>query len=385
MRLATLFLTALLMSPTAMAEKASAESSAGQDDQAGDPIVSVGGYVRARYSKIFEGDDGPDFVGLNDGFSLDNARLVVDMKKGKLTSSVSIDGAVDRRSAANTSVGRVDVGLKDAWIAYPVCAHFDLKVGQFKPPFDAEEMQSTAAMIFIDRSVESRGVQGVEGFNVGGLSLERQAGILASGRFKLSPKWALSYGLSVTNGSGANHPKNDNDQLAYTGRLYIEQGDNLVLGGGVHLNRRTNGEPPDLLVDDHLSWVVDLTYERQMGAVGILLSGQFMQREIQSVDVPTEPTVTARGYHAAAGLRLPGGYVVAYRYATLDPTAEFEAEDPTVKAVLEVDAVTLHTAGVGYEMDDVPLKVQLNYTLAMEQDERAVDNDRLDLLFQAVF
>ena len=64
------------------------------------------------------------------------------------------------------------------------------------------------------------------------------------------------------------------------------------------------------------------------------------------------------------------GYVVAYRYAAVDPTAEFEAEDPSIAASLDQDALTLHTAGVGYESRDWPLKIQLD-TLVME--ERAVN------------
>ena len=383
MRVTSMVLVLAFLSPAAYGETPKTDKSEGaHSDQS---AVRIGGYIRARHGTIFEGDDGPDFVGLNDGFSLENARLVVDVDKGDLTARVSIDGAVDRRAAANTSVGRVDVGLKDAWIGYAVCRHFDLQVGQFKPPFDAEELQSTADMLFIDRSVQSRGIRGTEGYNIDGLSLDRQAGIMAAGRFALGQSWAMSYGVSVTNGSGANYPQNDNDKLAYTGRITIEQGKHLVLGGGFHMNRTTDGTPPDLLVDDRTAWVVDLTYQRTVGPIGVHLAGQYMASATQSVDVAAEPEIVARGYHGAVGLELPRGYMVAYRYAVLDPTSDFEAEDPVAKAVLDIDSVTLHTAAVGYQVPRAPLKIQLNYTLSMEQEGRAIDNDRLDLLFQAVF
>jgi hypothetical protein len=383
MRVTSMVLVVSLLSATAYGQSTETDKSTGAD---GDQVaVRIGGYIRARHGTIFEGEGGPDFVGLNDGFTLENARLVVDLEKADLTGRISIDGAVDRRAASNTSVGRVDVGLKDAWIGYSVCRHFDLQVGQFKPPFDAEELQSTAKMLFIDRAVESRGIRGTEGYNVEGLSLDRQAGITANGRFDLGQTWAMSYGVSVTNGSGANYPQNDNDQLAYTGRITVEQGKHLVLGGGFHMNQTTDGIPPDLLVDDRMAWVVDLTYQRQVGPIGVHLAGQYMESATQSVDVSTEPEIVARGYHGAVGLELPRGYIVAYRYAVLDPTADFEAEDPVAKTVLDIDSVTLHTAAVGYQVQGAPLKVQLNYTLAMEQEGRAIDNDRLDLLFQAVF
>jgi hypothetical protein len=384
MRLTICLAASLFILPTAHAEKTEKAADASQDTAASTPTVKLGGYIRARHGSVFEGTDGPDFLGLNDGFFLENARLVADIQQAKMKARISIDGAVDRRAASNTAVGTVDVGLKDAWVAYESTG-YGLLVGQFKPPFDAEELQSTSKMLFIDRAVESRGVRGVEGYNMSGLSLDRQAGVQAYGHMDLSDSWAFGFAGSVTNGSGANHPQNDNDELAYTARLTIEQGEHLVLGGGFYFNRVTGGAAPDLLMDEEMGWVVDLAYQRQLGPVQLLLSGQYMERSTDSVDVPTEPTVKARGYHTALGLGLPGGYTVAYRFASLDPTADFEAEDPTAEAVLEIDAVTLHTAGVSYGCSNLPLTFQVNYTLAMEQAGRVVDNDRLDLLVQATF
>ncbi|MBV72334.1 MAG: hypothetical protein CMH52_13500 [Myxococcales bacterium] len=373
---------AFALQPTSV----SAQETAPQiEDEADKPSIEISGFVRARYVSILEGADGPDFVGENDGFGLENARLVADIKKRAMFARISIDGAVDRREANNTAVGQVDVGLRDAWIGYETEAGFGLLVGQFKPPFDAEELQSTADMIFIDRAVESRGVRGVEGFNTNGLSLQRQAGIQTYGRYQFDDAWRIEYALSVTNGSGANRPLNDNESLAYIGRVSLHQGPYLTLGGGAYHNRVTNGVPPDLLSEDEFGWVVDLKYQRPIGPVRILLSGQYMSQSTDSIDVPDEPTITARGYHGAAGVALPMGLILAYRYAYLDPTAEFESEDPAATAVLDNDAVTLHTAALSYGFKDIPVQLQMNYTLLAEQDGRTIDNDRLDLLVQAIF
>ena len=76
------------------------------------PQVEIGGFVRARYGSIFQNDNGPDFVGQNDGFMVENARLVADIRQGIMRAFISIDGAIDRRAAANTAEGRVDVGLR---------------------------------------------------------------------------------------------------------------------------------------------------------------------------------------------------------------------------------------------------------------------------------
>ena len=186
MRLNTVLLCLLFTPFTATAEEAATESTVKADG------VEVSGYVRARYGMVLEGDDGPDFVGINDGFFLDNARLIVNARKGALDAVVSIDGAVDRRAAANTAQGQVDVGLKDAWVGYAVADALKIQAGQFKPPFDAEELQSTRSMFFIERAVESRGVRGVEGYNVEGLSLPRQAGALVSGKLGLAGAFAMT-------------------------------------------------------------------------------------------------------------------------------------------------------------------------------------------------
>ncbi|MEE2789156.1 MAG: porin [Myxococcota bacterium] len=347
--------------------------------------IEFSGFLRTRYRTILNDSSGPDFIGANDGFSLDNARFVADVAKERFSARISIDGAVDRRDAANTAVGRVEVGLRDGWVAYRVHQTFQLRFGQFKPDFDFEELQSTRDLLFIDRAVESRGVLGIEGFNTAGMSLPRQAGFQVFGRVPLAADFSLTYALSLTNGSGANQPLNDNEQLAPTARLALEQGNNLVLGGGFYLNRFSTGEPPDLITDEAMGWVVDFTYRRTLGAIGIVLNGQFMERYTTSVDVPNEPEVTARGYHGALGIELPRGFAVAYRYASFDPTQSFEAEDRVAEQNLEADTVTHHTMGVNYTWDTVPAKCQLNYTLAMESDERTVDNDRIDALVQLMF
>ena len=58
-------------------------------------------------------------------------------------------------------------------------------------------------MLFIDRAVESRGIRGVEGFNMNGLSLTRQVGIQSYGQYPIAGEWQVAYSLSVTNGSNA--------------------------------------------------------------------------------------------------------------------------------------------------------------------------------------
>jgi len=348
-----------------------------------DAGVAVSGYVRARYGAVLDGEGNPDFVGLNDGFFLDNARLTVDAERGRARLRVAIDGAVDRRVARNTARGQVDVGLKDAHIAYALTDGIDFVIGQFKPPFDAEEQQATLDMTFVSRAVESRGVHGTEGYNLDGLSLDRQAGVMVRGETSAGDALDLRWALAATNGSGANRPTNDNDRLAYTGRLGVEVS-GFALGGAVNFNEFTNGTPPDLLVDQMLSIAADLAASRVVAGVKIDFAAQFIRRETSSKDVPQEPKTVAQGYHASLGLGLGSTYL-AYRFATLDPTASFDTEDAVTQGTLDADAVTYHTIGLNFLPEGAPCGLKINYTITGEQAPRELSNDRLDVLVQAAF
>ena len=345
--------------------------------------VEVSGYLRARYGAILDGDGNPDFVGSNDGFFLDNARLTVDANRGRAQIRIAIDGAVDRRVARNTAQGQVDVGLKDAYIAYDLADAVDFVIGQFKPPFDAEEQQATLDMTFITRAVESRGVHGTEGYNIDGLSLDRQAGLMLRGDLLPGDDMALRWALAATNGSGANRPTNDNDRLAYTGRLAFELGA-LALGGAVNFNEATTGVPPDLLADERLSIAADLAWGLSIGAYSVDMAAQFIRRQTTSKDVPAEPETVSQGYHASIGMGR-GALYLAYRFASLDPTAEFDTPDSATQEALDADAVTYHTIGLNWVPADALCGLKLNYTITGEQAPRELSNDRLDVLVQAGF
>lgn len=350
--------------------------------------IDLSGYLRAQYTFVQDDERRTDFVGRNDGFSIANARFIIDAARDDVRARLSFDGAVDRRDERNTAKGEVRAALKDAYVAWEPFGWLNVRAGQFKPPFDAEELQSTADLLFIDRAVESRGVHGVEGFNVDGLSLERQAGVMLYSAPLMLEDLPLgaAYYLSASNGSGANRPLNDNDALALTGRLEVFVGDWVTVGGGVFYDQATTGDPPDLLDEDRLGIAADIGVEVH----DLLLFAQFMQVRTEFPDVPAQPDRVARGYHAEIGYRLPWGLIPAYRYAFYDPTTDFEADDPAVQARLETDELTYHTFGLTWLPPGVPLKLQVNYTLTLEDepfetDDNDLDNDRVDALVQATF
>lgn len=347
------------------------------------------GYVRVQYQAVFEDPDQTPFVGRNDGFAMDSARFIVQATRGPLIGYISLDGAVDRFDALNTTLGSVDVGLKDAYVGYARddFPYLKLMVGQFKPPFDAEELQSTRDMLFIHRAVESRGLRGPEGYSLTGLSLDRQVGAAVFGEPTFGD-FGLGYFVSVTNGSGANAPLNDNDQVAYTGRFEARWAKMLTVGLALNYDQRTTGEDLEDFIDEEvLGLAADLRGRFDLGPVELIVQGQFMQQSASFPDVPVEPDRVAMGYHAALGLAVPYGFTLAYRYAFYDPTSEFGEVDEAAEAVFEVDAVTHHTIGLAwFGGEALPLKLQVDYTLAQEEDgPRQIDNDRLEALVQVAF
>src|SRR5688572_24128850 len=72
------------------------------------------GYLRLQY-RIVRNDPNVAFVGRDDGFELQNARIGVLGALGtRVRYNVAIDGAVDERQQVNVPEGKLRVGLRDA-------------------------------------------------------------------------------------------------------------------------------------------------------------------------------------------------------------------------------------------------------------------------------
>ena len=345
--------------------------------------LKFSGYLRPRFTMIEDDVAETDFVGRYDGFQLSNARLGVLGHYEDWSFKLSFDGAVDRRDSYNTSAGEVTVALKDAYASYAPWTWLVLTVGQYKPAFSAEELTSTRDLLFIGRSLPSRGVHGVEGINVDGQGALRELGLQLSGSGWLTGAggFGLAYYLSMTNGSGANNPLNDNSKFAYYGRLEFVYDDMLTLGGAAFYNEMTTGRPPDELGEDLFGYTVDL----RLDVFNVLVSGAFTQLTTSFPEVTAEPERSSQGYFASLGYRTPWGLVPAYRFASYDPTSAFSAEDEAIDAQLATDELTHHTIGLTWVPESLPLKIQLSYTLAFENEVRELANNRLDAALQLGF
>lgn len=359
---------------------------------------NIGGYTQMRYQRIENDPKIGGFIGQNDGFGLSNARLNLEAKKGSLSTFFSIEGARDRRLPNNRAQGEVRTMMLDAFFTYEFSPAFRLQFGRFKPAYDANELESTAGLFFADRALESRGVLGVEGLNVAGLSLPRQQGMQVNGviAFDKNKDTRLKYFVSFVNGNTAEQPLNDNDGIAVVGRLQlnlrVNRNVSMKVGGGAYINEITEGEMPDLISEKRTGYTADAALK----LYALRIKGQWMRQDSSFVDVPQEPERTAEGFHAIVGLNLGRldsqlkGIMPAYRFATYDPTKNAESDNSTLSAGLNADTLTHHSIGLNLFMNKMtaiqqPLKLQVNYTIAQEEKARKANNDRFDVLLQMSF
>ena len=345
--------------------------------------LTLSGYLRTTWTQIEDSEEQTSFVGLNDGFGQANARFIVDGTYSSTSFRLSLDGAVDRRDASNTASGDIQTELKDAYFTWAPRSWLRIHTGQFKPPFDAEEDQSTRSLMFVTRSVASRGVKGVEGVNIDGLSVDRQVGLMIdSDKILLDgPGIGFGYALAVTNGNGANRPLNDNDSPAFYGRLELHWKEHVTLGVASYYNELTVGDAPDLIDETELGITADLNIDFH----GVFAGFSFTQINSTFPDVDAEAKRSAQGLQAHLGYRSSYGFGYAVRWSTLDPTSDFGSDDPAAKAAFEVDDVAYFTPSLTWDVPNLPLRLQANYTLTMEDDTRALDNNKLELLGQLSF
>lgn len=346
--------------------------------------LALGGYIRARYTNIE--DDPSGTFGLNDGFGLANARFTLDGSMGDaLGFRFQFDGAVTRTSDANAPGGELVMGLKDVFLFWQPLELVRLQVGQFKAPFDVEELISTSALLFVDRSVGSRGVKGIEGANVDGLSLDREVGAMLTtddpvffGGDDEPTGFGASYALAATNGAPSRFARNDNEYLAYYGRLGLHWGSWLRLGGAYYTNDATEGEAPDQIAVDLDGWTADLTFT----GYGFTTIASIIQTESNRPDLDVAANTTALAYQASIAYQEPFfGFQPAFRYASYDPTSA--VDDPTDPSWSQ-DALTHYTIGLNYN-PAYPVRLMLNYTITDEEPARALSNDRFDALLQVVW
>jgi hypothetical protein len=189
-------------------------------------------------------------------------------------------------------------------------------------------------------------------------------------RAALAGPVALGYELAVQNGNGEYASANDNDSVAFSAAVFAHADRSFFFLAG-RQKSRTVGELP--FRQTQTDW---------QGAAGLLLrvgpvdvAGQIIGRH---TTFPTTggPDENSFGGHAQIVFRigLAGDQLFlepGYRYAVYDPSD-----------LVSTDQVQEHTLGATLRFVQVPIRLQLNYTHAVEQAGRDLQNDRGEAAFE---
>lgn len=335
------------------------------------------GYVRLVY-RAMQNDPNVEFVGRDDGFELQNARIGV---RGTLDTRaafvVSFDGAVDERTQINVPEGKLRVGLRDAYADYylgkkhdldnSVMGEFLVRAGFFQNWAEPQAQIPDVIREFVDRPIESRGIRATEGFQTQGLTPGRSLGVA----LRLQPQFGFAslnggFELAVQNGADEFASNNDNDKPAVSlaGLIRFAKTGHFVIAG--RYNPRTVGDLPFRQDENDLQ--ASLGFSIPAGPLTLGGGAVVINTKFATVGGPSQ---TALGAHAqvmfhAGTPEMPLGF--GYRFGLLDPSSLFVT-----------DRVMEHTVGGVVGVPRYRMRLQLQLTHVIEQAARELSNSRAQL------
>ena len=320
------------------------------------------GYLRMQYIAV-QSDPNVAFVGRDDGFELQNARVGVRGSLGdRARFVISIDGAVDER-AQNTPQGKLRVGLRDAYVDVAVTGAVAVRGGYFQTWVDPQALVEDTERELVDKPIESRGMRSTEGWYTPGLPPGRSLGAA----LRLEPEHANQVGfeIAVQNGADEFSSNNDNDKPAVSAAVMFRLPSRGFLVAAARWNPRTVGELPFRQDETDLQGSIGAQINAGPLALG---AGGLVQRT--TFDSTNGPVQNAFGAHAQLMFRIPGARPIAigYRFGILDPSS-----------LIVTDRVIEHTAGAVMAVPQLRMRVQLQATHVQEQAARELSNGRIQL------
>lgn len=325
------------------------------------------GYIRVLAD--FIEDDERDYVGNNNGFRMAAARIgLYAGYKRDLFGYINLEAAFAPAGDLNDPNAEISAALQDGFIGYQGLSWAEVWLGRFQMPYDVGTMESTRERTFIDRPIETRGVAPLQGNQLRGMSQGRQLGLMIhSSHLGLTEDgFDLGYALAVSNGRTDNRIFNDNNSLAFFGRLSAHYGKWVTLSGAAFYDQRTVGDLPNLFNEDVFGTEASLLVR----VFRLAIEGQVLYQNINRSTVGQD--AQSLGWHAQAAYQL-WGFELAYRFGWYDPQlADDEAGIP--------DRVMEHTLGLSYFVPNYPLRFSVNGTLG--QEELELDNNRLSFMAQ---
>lgn len=330
------------------------------------------GLLRMQYIAV-QDDPNVQFVGRDDGFELQDARLGVHGRyANRLAATLAFDGAIDERTQVNSPDGKLGFNIKDAYADVTLAGQMAVRAGYFLPWVDPQALVADNALEFVDYPIESRGVRATEGWQTPGLPPGRSLGVA----LHLDPASmlgtpvkvdgpALGFEVAVQNGADQYASNNDNDKPALSVSALLRWPHNSWLMVAGRYNPRTIGELP--FRQD------ETDYQATAGArveLGPLVLGGGLVIEHTTFDTTGGPAQDAYGGHAQALIRIPVALPleVGYRFGILDPSS-----------LVTTDRVIEHTVGAVLTVPSYRVRLLMQVVIPVEQPSRDLSNDRFQV------
>jgi hypothetical protein len=330
------------------------------------------GFVRLQYIAV-QDDPNVAFVGRDDGFELQNARVgFVGRLADKAAITIAIDGAVDERAQVNSVDGKLAVGLKDAYGDVVISGAAVARAGYFQPWVDPEALVPDTSRELIDHPIESRGMRPTEGYQTPGLPPGRSLGVA----IHLDPQYLLGepikvdapkfgFELSVQNGADEYASNNDNDEPAVALAAVLRLPHDSWVLASVRWNERSTGDLPFRRDETDYQATAGLHVN-----AGPLSLGGGLVLQHTTFDSTGGPSQDAYGGHAQAMIAIPAAlpFAVGYRFGILDPSS-----------LILTDRVIEHTVGAVVGVPSYRMRFQLQVVHVVEQAARDLANDRIQV------
>lgn len=205
---------------------------------------------------------------------------------------------------------------------------FRLKAGQFKAPFNHQQLTSSGNFQLVDRSI-------LDAFFVPG----RQLGVQLWGQ--VGPETVpdfVDWRFGVFNGNGRTSTANDNDEFEYVGRVMVSPWGSVgfseanIEAYDLRLSFAGEYNNNDTIVQPATGARTGSDVETFGAAVvlkalkSLFLYGQYHQGESES---PTGAEVDREGWLVQGGWLLTPKWEIAGRWAKLDPDTDVDGNDQT--------------------------------------------------------
>lgn len=311
-------------------------------------------------------------VGGNGGFRMSDFRFGLDFRPlDKLTIVSSVEFAAPWVEPADPLTGRRIVDLRDAYVQYDVASFLHVRVGQFRPPYYAEMLQSDGSVAFISRSVLASGLNPPDGYGPrNALAPDRQLGLQVASERLGNDTIGFKYAVGVFNGNGQNQLFNDNNSVQPVARLEVDFMKHVTLGLNGYYNQRSDGVRPNRLSANQLAYGADVSATGFGVTALVAVLGKSINYSYAGLvnDSALGALAQVRYLHSDSGLE------VGVRGAFYEPSA-----------AQSDDQVTELVGMLGWRPFELPFRLVLQYTHRIEEARASYSNNSVDAMLHAVW